>query len=1035
MKRISVFLLVIIGLVFPTVSRALDFPGGNGTSENPYWITTAEELNKVREYVNQENVYFQLKENIDLTDWLITNKPDKGWIPIGGDNLRPFKGHFDGNNCSISGLWIKDPTLRNAGIFAVTSDNSSLTDIHVEIVPPGIIAKAEVAGLVGSNNGEIRNCTVSIGTGAVIKGEEEGVAGLVSTNYSTGIITGCSVEGRIELYNDDIFASGLTVGGLVGLNMGSITDCSVSGEINATAENATVGGLVGDNGNYSQDPSITVCTVNVDIIATGNSNQIGGLSGFNSGQISNCSANGKVTTEEGEYVSVGGLVGHSQSSINTSFSNSEVTSKGDYNVVGGLIGSIIGDDENVTNVTVTNCYAGGAVTSTGDESSVGGLVGNTLDAEISCCYAYGLVTSGGNNDKVGGLIGSVDGNVTNSFASSEVKSTGSKSFVGGLAGSFSSYEDSYQISYSYATGSVTAEGDESLVGGFVGYCENTINTCYSIGVLKGSGNDALVGGLIGAVSTNREKITSSFFLQDWITNKGLLGVAGTYSDYWGPEPYNVQIYPYMPFSKSVLPSKGTDLKKEETFTNVTSPWKFLDNKDQYNENDAAAVWLINADDTSPYLWWQEGNEPRPVEDRQQENYNVVLSTGTGYTIIKTNNTDFESTVQSVKESTVFKFKIKSVQGYDLSGVKVFIDPFNSEITPVNGVYSITVNSDISIRVEGVTLKSHNITFQTGTGYTFVKENGDDFIEADLSVPHSTEFKFSIKLDPGYNQTNAKVYTTLSVDPIEPVDGVYTVTVTNDITISAEGIARNPSSNNAYHNMTLQVASGIQLEHYKPGKHLVDAGDLMYLSFRPDDPEANAENVILLVDGVETPFKEMGDIFYFGVLADADHTIEIAMRTYTVTLPETRGATTDHGPGNHRVTYGDSFCFCLTPEPGNTCAGARVFANGQELLHDGLRSESLYYTIDKVASDILVTIEGLNATGNLNIQDALIKITAGEGRMTVDNEAGKTLILAIYTLNGKLYAKHSLPPGTTNVSLPQGIYIVHAGDAIEKVSIR
>lgn len=1033
MKKNSICLAIAIWLLFAMGSYAEVTLAGDGSPGSPYLISSADDLDAIRNYLHETDAYFKQTGPIDLKDWLIENKPDKGWIPIGGEYMKPFKGHFDGGGHSITGLWIDNPDLRNAGIFAVTSENSSLKNMHIKIASPGIKGNAKVAGLVGSNYGTISKCTVNIAEGVSIQGMEEDVAGLVGSNYATGSITECSVNGRIEADNNDSWAN-LTVAGLVGWNRGSITDCFVDVEVDVNAVYAKVGGLVGDNGNY-MDAYITGCIVDVDIRVKGDNNEIGGLAGFNSGQISGSSATGIITADQGGYVSVGGLVGHSQSSINTSFANSVVTTMGDYNYVGGLIGSI-------NEGNVTNCYAGGEVTSSGIKSSVGGLVGSFYSSElISCSYATGSVTSAGNSSKVGGLIGSVEGNVTNSFASSAVKSTGMKSSVGGFAGNFISVVAGDQISYSYATGSVTAEGDESQVGGFVGYCKNTINTCYSIGLVKGTGNKVLAGGLVGAVSNSQEKITSCFFLQDWITNKGLLGVAGTYSDYGGPNPYNVQVYNvFMSFSKSVVPRKAEDLKKKETFQvnnpDYLVPWEFLDNKDQYDDNNPAAVWLIDAGATSPYLWWQEGINPIPVEDREQKTYKVTLSTGDGYTIVKTNDNSFESTEQDVKESTEFKFKIKVDEDYDGSGVKVYIDPYGTQIMPVNGIYSITVNSDITIRVEDITLKSHTITFRPGTGYTFVKENGDDFIEADLSVLHSTEFKFTIKADAGYNQTNAKVYTTLSADPISPVDGVYSIIVSDDIDIWAEGITLNPAPNQTYHNMTLQVASGIQLQYYTPGDHLFEEGDLMYLSFHPEDPEATAENVLLLVDGVEKPVKKLGDMFYFSLLVDANHTIEIAMRTYTVTLPETSGIIIDHGPGSHRVAYGNSFCFCLTPEQGNSCDGVRVFANGQELLHDGLRSDgSLYYTLNKVSSDVIVTIEGQSSTGNVDVEDTHVKITAGTGLLTIENEEGIVLELEIYTLGGQLYISRSLPQGTSTMMLPPGIYIVKAGNITTKVIIK
>ncbi len=1021
MKKIYLFFILVLGLLCSSVSNAENpFAGGKGTASEPFLVKTAEQLDAVRNYLknendeNEEGYYFKQIDDIDLATWLTINGGSEGWMPIGGDYLKPFKGHFDGDIYSINGLWINNTGLRNASLFAQTSEDATLTNIDVKIVSPGIIGNAKVAGLVGDNEGKISKCTVSIAEDAVIEGADEDVAGLVGCNYSTGIITDCSVDGQIVGDNDDPWAMGLTIGGLVGTNRGLIDDCSTSCHINVTAEWAKIGGLVGDNGNYMEDLTINNSTADVDFIVIGNSNCIGGLAGINSGLISNSFTEGeKIITIEGDYISVGGLVGQNQNSINTCFSNWSVTVEGKGCNVGGLVGSV-------------------------QEGTL-----------ITKSYASGEVIGKGDNVKVGGLVGSGIGSIIYSFACGSVIGNGYQACVGGLVGSSEVGWETEEISYSYASGSVTADGDKAKVGGLAGYCESTINTCYSIGVVKGTGNNAIVGGLVGSVEDRLETIlTSSFFLQNKeTTNIGLFGVGGDDLPFINEATYR---FGTLDYPKNVLPRKAAELKKENTFSNIATvpvPWDFLENPGDYDVNHPTVVWLIDeevADDekTSPYLWWQSENKPKPKEEPAPVKYKITLVEGEGYTIVNEFGNSFTTDGLTVIESSDFKFKVNLKPGYEQSksNMKVYTNLSPDAIDLENGLYSITVTDNITIRVEGVTKNPHKITFEPGTGYTFVNEHGDDFTPANLSVIDASVFKFRIKLESGYNQINSKVYTDVSLDPIMPTDDLYSITVNSDITIRAEGITQNPASNSDYNNFTLGIASGIKVRYFSSGDHSVEVGNYLYMYFSLEDPEATAENVLLLVDGVETPFTQTTDSeypYYCRVLSDADHTIVIAMRTYIVTLPETVGATIDHGPGDHSVAYGDSFCFCLTPEEGNSCAGARVFANGEELLHDGLRSDgSLYYTLDKVSCHVKVTIEGLNPTGNLNIDDnSLVKITTGNGKLMIDNEGEKNLELSIYTLGGQLYTNRSLPLGTTTVILPQGIYIVQAGDITRKVSIK
>jgi len=74
------------------------------------------------------------------------------------------------------------------------------------------------------------------------------------------------------------------------------------------------------------------------------------------------------------------------------------------------------------------------------------------------------------------------------------------------------------------------------------------------------------------------------------------------------------------------------------------------------------------------------------------------------------------------------------------------------------------------------------------------------------------------------------------------------------------------------------------------------------------------------------------------------------------------------------------------------------------------------------------------TGNHHISEADVKIIINNGQLIIDNEKGKSTTLFIYTLTGQLYTSRSLPIGTTIVSLPQGVYIIRAGEATTKVII-
>jgi hypothetical protein len=93
----------------------LEFAGGDGTAENPYLIATKEQLNSVRNHLSSN---FKMTADIvftaaDFTDGGEFYNGGAGWDPIGTslDNMISssdpvFRGTFDGNNHTISGLYV-----------------------------------------------------------------------------------------------------------------------------------------------------------------------------------------------------------------------------------------------------------------------------------------------------------------------------------------------------------------------------------------------------------------------------------------------------------------------------------------------------------------------------------------------------------------------------------------------------------------------------------------------------------------------------------------------------------------------------------------------------------------------------------------------------------------------------------------------------------------------------------------------------------------------------------------------------------------
>jgi hypothetical protein len=369
MTKSSIFLRKVIAIVaiclaanFSAYAQHPPLGGGDGSSGNPYQITTPAHLKSLSDYVNgggTNNVFYKLMNDLDLSAYAAGT----GWQPI-GNNPNYFTGTFDGNGKKITGLKINRPSENYIGLFGATS-GATIKDLGIDDCD--VTGRDNVGGLVGRNyKSSISNCY----TMGNVTGNGE-VGGLVGNNSVNSSISNCYATGNITgtgIYH---------VGGLVGDNgnNSSITNCYATG--NVTGKD-WVGGLVGEN----NSSTITNCYAIGEVTGTGE--DVGGLVGinFNKSSIENCYATGEVTGTGIGKRYVGGLVGQN---YNSSIENCYATG----NVTGNdWVGGLVGYNEKSS---ITNCYATGEVTGTGDD--VGGLVGyNYYNSSISNCYAIGEVT-------------------------------------------------------------------------------------------------------------------------------------------------------------------------------------------------------------------------------------------------------------------------------------------------------------------------------------------------------------------------------------------------------------------------------------------------------------------------------------------------------------------------------------------------------------------------------------------------------------------------------------------------------------------
>ena len=248
--KIGGSLLALLLVVGVHVEVWAEFSGaGDGDSENPYEIATAEHLDEVREDLD---AHYVLVDDIDLSG-------EPNWDPI-GDDTTPFTGSFDGDFHTIENLTIDRGNEDYVGLFGST-DDATISNLTLENVD--ISGENRVGAVAGNFDGVMSKVAVD---GTVIGSDDDigGVAG-VSSGDLDQVIADVQVDGGgggdshtgglVAINNGSIINSATLgdivgpkpVGGLVGENNGSIEKTYAAGVVSSRGPGDGEGGLVGDN--------------------------------------------------------------------------------------------------------------------------------------------------------------------------------------------------------------------------------------------------------------------------------------------------------------------------------------------------------------------------------------------------------------------------------------------------------------------------------------------------------------------------------------------------------------------------------------------------------------------------------------------------------------------------------------------------------------------------------------------------------------------------------------------------------------------
>ncbi len=181
----------------------------SATDENEdgiFEIGNAGQLYWFAEYVNAGNTYADaiLTDNIVVNEGeMASNSTDaRVWTPIGNES-KPYKGTFDGNNKTVSGLYFNNSEAEYVGLFGYMGEMGAVNGAvkNIGIINSYFKGLMFVGGVVGYAQGvTITNCyNTSTVVGQNYAGGMAGYAeeSTVANCYSTGVIDGNDGIGMI----------------------------------------------------------------------------------------------------------------------------------------------------------------------------------------------------------------------------------------------------------------------------------------------------------------------------------------------------------------------------------------------------------------------------------------------------------------------------------------------------------------------------------------------------------------------------------------------------------------------------------------------------------------------------------------------------------------------------------------------------------------------------------------------------------------------------------------------------------------------
>lgn len=280
------------------------------------------------------------------------------------------------------------------GVIGVNGENHVIDHCASKGTMNGLNA---MGGVVGLNEGIIRDCTLSGSMGSATQDYIGGIAGLNVGSRTAGTIENCTTEKNCTVTGRN------TVGGIVGYNLsgGRIQNNTSSANVNGAGR---VGGIAGENGGAITLSSTPAGKRRVN----GSGSGVGGVIGVNTATGTLSPASGSV---QGDVIAadnkltvrgssmVGGIAGINRGTLGGTSINCLTNRAAEVRAAAGSAGGVVGAQEGAKAVLR---YAKNLGQVTANVGAAGGIVGmNSAGSTVENCIGNGSVTS--NDGYAGGV--------------------------------------------------------------------------------------------------------------------------------------------------------------------------------------------------------------------------------------------------------------------------------------------------------------------------------------------------------------------------------------------------------------------------------------------------------------------------------------------------------------------------------------------------------------------------------------------------------------------------------------------------------